>query len=66
MSMSVEATVGAAVALQNFNVQQEAQANLLRKTLDIKTQMVTDVLASMPSTTLAASGSLGTNVNTYA
>ncbi|HUH87815.1 MAG TPA: putative motility protein [Pusillimonas sp.] len=66
MSMSVEATVGAAVALQNFNVHQEAQANLLRKTLDIKTQLVTDVLASMPSTTLATSGSLGTNINTYA
>lgn len=64
MSMSVEATVGSALALQNFNTQQEAQMLLLRKVLDQQTQIVTQIMDTMPA--LASEGSLGTRVNTYA
>ena len=64
MSMSIESTVAAAVALDNFNAQQSAQMNLLRETLDTQARTVTKIVESaMPS--LAPSGTLGTNVNLY-
>ncbi|MFT0849382.1 YjfB family protein [Achromobacter sp. F4_2707] len=63
--MSIEATVGAALALENFNAHQSAQMNLLRETLDTQARTVTEIVeAATPK--LATSGHLGTNVNTYA
>ena len=65
MSMSIEGTVGTALALENFNAQQSAQMNLLRETLDMQARTVTEIVeASLPR--LASSGMLGTQVNTYA
>lgn len=62
--MSVESTVAAAVALDNFNIKQAAQMNLLRETLDMQARTVTEIVESaMPR--LATSGTLGTNVNIY-
>ena len=65
MSMSIEATVSTALALENFNTHQSAQMNLLRETLDTQARTVTEIIeSSMPR--LATSGPLGTQVNTYA
>lgn len=64
MSMSVENTVSVALSLQAATAGQEKQMTMLRKTLDIQAQTVSDVMKSMPQ--LAQEGKLGTNVNTYA
>lgn len=64
MSMSVENTVSVALSLQAATAGQEKQMIMLRKSLDAQTQMVTDIMKTMPQ--LETSGSLGTNVNTYA
>lgn len=64
MSQSVEASVGAALALQGFNIQQETQMLLLRKTLDHQAQAIAQVMDTMPA--LATEGALGTRINTYA
>ncbi|PLC49687.1 hypothetical protein CR159_12290 [Pollutimonas subterranea] len=64
MSMSVDATVGAAVALQNFNAHNDAQMSLLRKTLDFKAQSMAGLIDSVPK--LASLGSVGTLINTTA
>ncbi|MEQ4617640.1 MAG: putative motility protein [Corticimicrobacter sp.] len=63
MSMSIDSTVNAAQTLNAASTQQEVQTLMLRKTLDLQTQIVTDIMKSMPS--LATEGSLGRNVNTY-
>lgn len=63
MSMSIDSTVNAAQTLNVASTQQEVQTLMLRKTLDLQTQIVTDIMKSMPS--LATEGSLGRNVNTY-
>ncbi|HZH57176.1 YjfB family protein [Yanghanlia caeni] len=63
--MSIEATVNAALNLENFALHQSAQLNLLRETLDNQARTVTAIVeAATPK--LATSGPLGTNVNTYA
>ncbi len=63
--MSIEATVSAALTLENYNQHQSAQLNLLRETLDTQARTVTAIVeAATPK--LATSGNLGTNVNTYA
>lgn len=63
--MSIEATVSAALSLENFNTHQAAQMNLLRETLDTQARTVTAIMeAATPK--LANSGHLGTQVNTYA
>ena len=64
MSMSVENTVSMALSLQAATAGQEKQMTMLRKSLDIQAQTVTEVMKSMPQ--LETSGSVGTNVNTYA
>ncbi len=64
MSMSVENTVSVALSLQAATAGQEKQMIMLRKSLDAQTQMVTDIMKTMPQ--LETSGSVGTNVNTYA
>lgn len=63
--MSIEATVSAALTLENFNAHQSAQMNLLRETLDTQARTVTAIIeAATPQ--LATSGHLGTQINTYA
>lgn len=63
--MSIEATVNAALSLENFNAHQAAQMNLLRETLDMQARTVTAIVeAATPK--LATHGHLGTQINTYA
>ncbi len=64
MDMSVQNTVGTAAALQDFNAQQEAQNNLLKKVMDSNQQLIMGLVNSVPK--LATSGSVGTIVNTVA
>ena len=65
MSMSVEATVGAAVALENANVHQQVQMTMLRKTLDMQAQTVTSLIESA-APKLATHGMVGTQLHTTA
>lgn len=64
---SVNSTVNAALTLQHSNQNQEVQANLLRKSLDGQALQMDQLMSSveLPST-LAADGSTGTQINTYA
>ncbi|OHV08813.1 putative motility protein [Kushneria phosphatilytica] len=67
MEMSVNATVSSALALQQVNAQQQAQAGLLKESLDTQAAQVGQLMeqaASQPS--LATSGDLGTRINTFA
>jgi hypothetical protein len=63
--MSIEATVGAALALEDFTARHTAQMNLLRETLDTQARTVT-ALVEATTPQLAHSGHLGTQINTYA
>lgn len=65
MSMSVEATVSGALALDAYTTRQSIDMTLLRKTLDMQAQIITQVMEGMPQAQLATSGSLGRNVNTF-
>lgn len=64
MDMAVQGTVNTAVALKDFNIQQDVQAALLKKVLASNAQLITGLINSVPK--LAASGSVGTMVNTAA
>lgn len=64
MDMSVQSTVNTALALKDFNTQQDVQATLLKKVLASNAQLVTGLINSVPK--LASSGSVGTMVNTTA
>lgn len=64
MDMGIQSAVNTAVALENFNTQQNVQATLLKKTLASNAQLITGLINSVPK--LATTGSVGTNVNTTA
>ena len=67
MDTSVNAAVGAALALQNFNQSQEVQGSLLKQSLDGQAAHIQQLMSSVsPSPELAVSGTLGTQVNAYA
>jgi len=67
MDTAVNAAVGTALALQNFNQNQDAQNSLLKKSLDGQASHIEQLMSSVaPSPTLAASGTVGTQINTYA
>lgn len=64
---SVSSTVNAALTLQHGNQNQEVQANLLRKSLDGQAAQMNQLMASLElAPSLAASGTIGTQINTYA
>ncbi|WP_458525778.1 putative motility protein [Onishia taeanensis] len=67
MDASVNATVGMAMSLQQFNQSQQSQASLLKESLDTQASHVSQLMESVaPQGQLAASGSVGTQINTYA
>lgn len=67
MDTAVNATVGTALALQNFNQDQQVQNSLLKKSLDGQVSHIAQLMSSVsPSPELASSGSVGTQINTYA
>lgn len=67
MDTAVNAAVGTALALQQFNQGQEAQNSLLKQSLDGQASHIAQLMSSVaPTPELAASGSLGTQINTYA
>ncbi|MGM8931216.1 hypothetical protein [Salinicola halophyticus] len=67
MDTAVNAAVGTALALQNFNQGQDAQNSLLKKSLDGQASHIEQLMSSVtPTAELASSGSVGTQINTYA
>jgi hypothetical protein len=63
-NMSIEGTVGAALALQQVATGQEQQNLLLRKVLDGQADAVSTLLNSLPQ--LATTGAVGTQVHVTA
>ncbi|ALM85037.1 hypothetical protein [Bordetella sp. N] len=61
---SIEATVGAAVGLQQANAFAEAQNSLVRKVLDNQADMITSLVQSVPQ--LSSYGMVGTQVHVTA
>ncbi|WP_304525671.1 putative motility protein [Halomonas sp. I5-271120] len=74
MDASINATVGMATALQQFNSSQQAQAELFKENLDTQASQVNQLMESVnppgqavaPEGQLATSGTTGTQINTYA
>ena len=67
MDSSISNTVGAAVALQQYNADQSAQMALLRQSLDTQASQVVQLMESVgDGPKLASVGSIGTQLNTYA
>ncbi|MCM2971764.1 MULTISPECIES: YjfB family protein [Larsenimonas] len=67
MDSSINAMVNASVALQQHNATQDAQAGLLKKSLDSQAASVDQLMEAVaPQPQLATSGDVGTNINTYA
>ncbi|OZI66885.1 putative motility protein [Bordetella genomosp. 11] len=64
-SSSIEATVGAAVGLQQANAMQEAQNVLLRKTLDSQSQTILSLIGSV-APQLSSYGMVGTQLHVTA
>jgi hypothetical protein len=63
--MSIEATVGVAVGLQQANAMQDAQNVLLRKTLDNQAQTIVSLISSV-APQLATEGTVGTRLHVVA
>lgn len=64
---SVNSAVNTSLALQQHNQNQEVQTSLLRKSLDGQTAQMNQLMSSLETQpTLATSGSVGTQINTYA
>lgn len=67
MDTSVNATVGTAMALQQFNDGQQAQASLLKEALDTQSSQMEQLMDSVtPQNQLATTGTVGTRINTVA
>ncbi|MDW5376619.1 putative motility protein [Halomonas sp. HP20-15] len=67
MDLSINNTVGAAVALQQYNADQSAQMSLLRQSLDTQGAQIAQLMESVgDAPKLASVGSVGTQLNTYA
>ncbi|MCI0511490.1 putative motility protein YjfB-like [Chromohalobacter marismortui] len=67
MDTSVNAAVGTAMALQQHNAEQQAQASLLKESLNNQASHVSQLMEAVsPQQSLAVTGTVGTQVNTYA
>ena len=64
---SVNSAVSTALALQQHNQSQSAQAGLLKDTLDNQAAQMNQLMSSVAvQPALATTGSVGTHVNTFA
>ncbi|MCK0767710.1 putative motility protein [Chromohalobacter canadensis] len=67
MDSSVNAAVGTAMALQQHNADQQSQMGLLKESLNNQASHVSQLMESVsPQQSLATTGTVGTQVNTYA
>lgn len=67
MDTAVNAAVGTALALQQYNQGQQAQTSLLKQSLEGQAAHIEQLMDSVsPPPALATSGSVGTRINTYA
>ncbi|KEZ77294.1 hypothetical protein C41B8_10550 [Salinisphaera hydrothermalis C41B8] len=63
----MNSTVSTAMALQQHNQNQDVQANLLRKSLNSQASQMSQLMSSLETQpALATTGSIGTQINTYA
>lgn len=62
--MNVSSAAASASAMSLATVQAQASVSLLRKALDIQQSSALQLLQALPAP--AASGSVGTQINTYA
>ena len=63
---SVSSTVATTMALQQHNQSQDAQASLLKDTLDIQASQMQQLMSSVsPQQALATTGTVGTQINTF-
>ncbi|WP_442596947.1 putative motility protein [Parapusillimonas sp. JC17] len=65
MSMSIDATVSTALAIETANAQQQQQMTVLRKTLDMQADAITNLVESAVPR-LATVGNVGTILHTTA
>lgn len=64
---SVNSTVSTALALQQYKQNQNVQASLLGKSLHSQTSQMSQLMSSLETQpALATTGSVGTQINTYA
>ncbi|MBZ9537499.1 putative motility protein [Modicisalibacter tunisiensis] len=66
---SISAMSGMASALQQYNAGQQTQMSLLKESLDTQSAHVSQLMESVApqqDSQLATSGSVGTQINTYA
>lgn len=67
MDTAVNAAVGSALSLQQFNQSQDVQTSLLKRSLDDQSSHMAQLMESIDMAPVpATSGSLGTQINTYA
>ncbi|MCK0715458.1 putative motility protein [Chromohalobacter sarecensis] len=67
MDSSVNAAVGTAMALQQHNADQQSQMGLLKESLNNQASHVSQLMEAVsPQQSLATTGTVGTQVNTYA
>ncbi|NYT81131.1 putative motility protein [Alcaligenaceae bacterium] len=65
MSMSIDATVSTALAIETANAHQQQQMTVLRKTLDMQADAITNLVESAVPR-LATVGNVGTVLHTTA
>ncbi|HNW63114.1 MAG TPA: putative motility protein [Piscinibacter sp.] len=63
---SISSAVAGASAATPGSVQAAASVLVLKKALDMQSSSATQLMASLPQPALATSGTLGTQVNTFA
>ncbi|MCK0746521.1 putative motility protein [Chromohalobacter nigrandesensis] len=67
MDSSVNAAVGTAMALQQHNADQQSQMGLLKESLNNQASHASQLMEAVsPQQSLATTGTVGTQVNTYA
>jgi hypothetical protein len=66
MEALTRATVANASDAKLGTVQGAAAVSVLKKAMDIQASQAAQLIAALPEPALASSGSLGTQVNTYA
>ncbi len=64
--LTINAAIGAVMAMQRVRTVNEAQMLMYRKTLDMSAASAQALIETLPQPALATSGTLGTLLNVYA
>ena len=66
MDLSVESLASSGMMQQQMQLAQDVQTSVLKKALDEQASAAATLLQALPQPALATSGTLGTQVNTFA